>query len=80
MAKRARAKRKRVSFGEAVKALRGVGVDHQEFGRVHADGTHSVNPAQVEKLKKKLGRSGRANIRFVALNAPFRRRSPIAPA
>jgi hypothetical protein len=75
MAKR----KKRVSFGAAVKALRGVGVDHQEFGRVRADGTHSVDPAQIEKLKKKLG-NRRASIRFVALNAPFKRRSPIAPA
>jgi hypothetical protein len=79
MAKRTRSKKKRVSFGEAVKALRGVGVDHQEFGRVRADGTHSVDPAQIEKLKRKLGKR-RVNIRFVALNAPFKRRSPIAPA
>jgi len=77
MAKRAR--KKRVSFGAAVKALRGVGVDHLEFGRVQADGTHRVNPAQLEKLKRKLGKRGQANIRFVALNAPFKRRSPIAP-
>jgi hypothetical protein len=80
MAKRARAGKKRVGFGAAVKALRSAGVPHQEFGRVHTDGTHRVNPAQIEKLKKKLGRSGRAHIRFVALNAPFKRRSPVAPA
>jgi hypothetical protein len=79
MAKRTRSKKKRVSFGEAVKALRGLGVDHQEYGRVRADGTHSVDPAQIEKLKRKLGKR-RVNIRFVALNAPFKRRSPIAPA
>jgi hypothetical protein len=75
MAKRART----VSFGAAVKALRSAGVPHQEFGRVNADGTHRVNPAQLEKLKKKLG-SKRGHIRFVALNAPFKRRSPVAPA
>jgi hypothetical protein len=80
MAKRARSGKKRVSFGAAVRALRGAGVDHQEFGRVNADGTHRVDPAQIEKLKKKLGRSGRGHIRFVALNAPFKRRSPVAPA
>jgi hypothetical protein len=79
MAKRARS-RKRVSFGAAVKALRSAGVPHQEFGRVNADGTHKVQPAQLERLKKRLGRSGRGHIRFVALNAPFKRRSPVAPA
>ena len=79
MAKRARAGKKRVSFGAAVRALRGTGVDHLEFGRVNADGTHRVDPAQLERLKKKLGRR-RANIRFVALNAPFKRRSPATPA
>jgi len=80
MAKRARPRKKKVSFGAAVKALRSAGVVHQEFGRVNADGSHRVNPAQIEKLKKKLGRSGQGNIRFVALNAPFKRRSPVAPA
>lgn len=75
MAKRAR----KVSFGAAVKALRSAGVPHQEFGRVNADGTHKTQPAQLEKLKKKLGSKGRGHIRFVALNAPFKRRSPVAP-
>jgi hypothetical protein len=79
MAKRARPKKKRVTFAAAVKVLQGMGVEHQEYGRVRADGSHSIDPAQIEKLKKKLGKR-RASIRFVALNAPFKRRSPIAPA
>jgi hypothetical protein len=80
MAKRARSKKKRVTFAAAVKVLRGMGVEHQEYGRVNADGSHSIDPEQIEKLKRKLGKKGRAKIRFVALNAPFKRRSPIAPA
>lgn len=80
MAKRARAGKKRVSFGAAVRALKSAGVPHQEFGRVSPSGTHQVNPAQLERLKKKLGPSRRAHIRFVALNAPFKRRSPATPA
>jgi nickel-dependent lactate racemase len=80
MAKRPRSRKKRVKFGEAVKALRNAGVPHQEFGRVQADGTHKVDPTQIAKLKKKLGKARSRNVRFVALNAPFKRRSPIPPA
>ena len=80
MAKRARARRRRVSFGAAVKALRTAGVPHQEFGRVNPDGSHKTRPEQLDRLKKRLGKSRRGHIRFVALNAPFKRRSPVSPA
>jgi hypothetical protein len=79
MAKSSRPKRKRVNFGEAKRMLECVGVEHQEFGRLHPDGSHRVDPAQLEKLKKKLGKATWSRVRFVALNAPFKRRSPVSP-
>jgi hypothetical protein len=80
MAKRPGSKKKGVKFGEAVKALRGVRADHQEFGRLHTDGTHRIDPAQLDKLKRKVGKGRWGRVRFVALNAPFKRRAPAPSA
>ncbi len=85
MAKRSKSKAKaskakRGNFGQAIKALEGVGVPTQEFGKLNRDGTVEIDPNKLERLKKQLGRGSLGKVRFVALNAPFKRRSPISPA
>jgi hypothetical protein len=69
--------KKGASFGTAMKALKGVGVPNQEFGRLSKAGTAEIDSEALEALKKKLGPATWRRVRFVALNAPFKRRSPI---
>jgi len=79
-AKGTKAKRaKGGSFGRAMKALEDAGVPAREFGQFKDDGAPAINFSQLEGLKKKLGRGALKRVRFVALNAPFKRRSPIPP-
>ena len=85
MAKRAkstkrRAKAKRATYGEAIRALQGVRAPKQEFGQFRPDGTLTLDFKKLEALKRKLGAAAWRKVRFVALNAPFKRRSPIPPA
>ena len=65
------------TFAEAMKALEGVGVPNQKFGQLNEDGTVEIDLNKLEALKKKLGKAAWTKVRFVALNAPFKRRSPI---
>jgi hypothetical protein len=51
----------------------------QQFGRLNKDGTVNIQPQKLEGLKKKVGKAAWSRVRFVALNAPFKRRSPISP-
>jgi hydrogenase maturation factor HypE len=67
-------------FRQAMDALEGVGVDKQEIGKLNRDGTVSIDSAKLEELKRTLGEAAWSRVRFVALNAPFNRRSPIRPA
>jgi len=76
MAKRA----KRGTYSHATQALAGARVPKQEFGQFHPDGTLKIDLKKLEALKKKLGKTTWRKVRFVALNAPFKRRSPISPA
>jgi hypothetical protein len=76
----AMAKRQRGTSRDAMKALGGAGVPSKEFGRFNSDGTLSIDQKALEGLKKKLGKAASRKVRFVALNAPFKRRSPTAPA
>jgi hypothetical protein len=77
-AKKKKAKKARGgTFRQAVQALQDVGVPQQEFGKLNRDGTAELDFDSLEKLKKKLGRATSAKVRFVALNAPFKRRSAI---
>jgi nickel-dependent lactate racemase len=79
--KRAKApKRKATSFREAMRALERVGAVKQHIGGLTSDGTHTIDHDKLEKLKKKVGEAAFSRVRFVALNAPFKRRSPITPA
>jgi hypothetical protein len=79
--KRAKARRaKPATFGAAMKALVDVGAAKQEFGQLNTDGSVEIDPKRLEAFKKKLGRATWRKVRFVALNAPFKRRSPISPA
>jgi len=73
------AKAKVGKFGQAMQALKGVGVPQQEFGRLNKDGTAEIDLDSLEALKKKLGKAAVGKVRFVALNAPFKRRSAIPP-
>jgi hypothetical protein len=68
--------KKRANYGAAMKALKGVGVPNQEFGGLSKDGTFEIDPKRLEVLKKKLGKAAWSKVHFVALNAPFKRRSP----
>jgi hypothetical protein len=80
MAKRSRAKKKRATFGEAMRALQRAKVDTQQFGKMRGDGSHSLDSKNIEKMKAKVGKAAWSRVRFVALNAPFKRRSPDASA
>jgi hypothetical protein len=77
MAKRPSSKKK--GFRAAMQALGGVNINTHDIGRVAEDGEARIDYEQLEKLKEKLGEGAWRKVRFVALNAPFKRRSPIAP-
>jgi hypothetical protein len=81
MAKRSKkgAKAKRGTFNEAMKALEGVEVPTEQIGQLGKDGIATMDLHGVEQLKKKLGQKAWSKVRFVALNAPFKRRSPVSP-
>jgi hypothetical protein len=78
MAKKARPRKKRVTFSQARKVLASAGVPQKEFGQFTADGKLVINQRALDTLSK--SKKKRRVVRFVALNAPFKRRSPIAPA
>ena len=80
MAKGSSSRRRRTKFDQAMEALEGVGVPKQEFGQLNKDGTAQIDPKKLEELKKQLGAEAWRKVRFVALNAPFKRRSPIPSA
>jgi hypothetical protein len=73
------AKKASGNFRQAMKALGGAKVPKTEFGRFNANGTISIDHKALEGLKKKLGPATSRKVRFVALNAPFKRRSPTVP-
>jgi hypothetical protein len=74
------AKASKGNFRQALKALGTAKVPTKEFGKFNSDGSISINQKALEDLKKKLGKSTSKKVRFVALNAPFKRRSPTTPA
>jgi hypothetical protein len=75
-ARKATAKKARAgTYRDAVRALEDTGVPCQEFGKLNKDGTARIDFEALEKFKKSLGKT--ANVRFKALNAPFKRRSAI---
>jgi len=82
MAKKSKAKKAKAkaTFGQAMQALKATGVPTEEFGRLNKDGTVEIDPDGLQALKKKLGAKVWAKVRFVALNAPFKRRSQIPTA
>jgi hypothetical protein len=80
MAKNPKSKKAKPTFRQAIQALQDVGVPLQEFGKVKKDGTVEIDVESLEKLKKKLGKAASAGVRFVALNAPFKRRSAMPPS
>jgi hypothetical protein len=79
MAKKARSRKRRATFGQAKKALATAGVPAAEFGRHNRDGTIKIDHKKLEALQKRLGRTRQKHVRFVALNAPFKRRLPVSP-
>jgi hypothetical protein len=80
MAKGSSSRKRKDKFTEAMEALEGVGVPKQEFGQLNKDGTDNIDLEKLEELKEKLGAEAWRKVRFVALNAPFKRRSPIPSA
>jgi hypothetical protein len=46
---------------------------------VDAKGNVQLNLDELKTLKEELGKAAFTRVRFVALNAPFKRRSPILP-
>jgi hypothetical protein len=81
MAKRRSSKKKTkgVTYAAAKKALDNMGVFNFEFGKLNSDGTVKIGPDELESVKAKLNKGTWSKVRFVALNAPFKRRSPISP-
>jgi hypothetical protein len=67
---------KRGNYGQAIKVLEALDVPTKQFGHLNRDGSVQIDPNQIEQLKRKLGKRAGKNVRFVALNAPFKRRSP----
>jgi hypothetical protein len=65
---------------QAREAAEGVGVHTEEIGKLNRDGTVNIDSGKLEELKKRLGEAAWSTVRFIALNAPFNRRSPIRPA
>jgi hypothetical protein len=66
-------------FEAALKALEGR--RHFQFvGEMDQDGNVKIDLKELEELKKKLEALGISpgNVKFVAMNAPFMRRSPTA--
>jgi hypothetical protein len=61
-------------------AVEGTGVESAEIGQLTKDGTAVLDSAALEELKQRLGPAAWSKVRFVALNAPFARRSPIPAA
>jgi len=59
-----------------MQALEDVGVPNAEMGKLNKDGTITIDSKALDRLKKEVG-SAASNVRFVALNAPFKRRSPL---
>ena len=76
----AKKSKKPVTFRRAMKALEGTGVPKVEFGRHTKGGSVTIDHKALEALRKSLHSKRRSRVRFVALNAPFKRRSPVAPA
>jgi hypothetical protein len=75
----AKKRAKRVTVAAAKKALSNAGAPSQEFGKLNTDGSYEIDPDSLEVFKKKVGKATWSKVRFVALNAPFKRRSPISP-
>ena len=80
MAKGSSSRKRKDKFAAAMEALGGVEVYKQEFGQLNKDGTAKIDPKKLEELKKTLGEENWSKVRFVALNAPFKRRSQIPSA
>jgi hypothetical protein len=80
MAKRSSKSAKGATFRQAMNALKTVAVSQEEFGKLNKDGTVKIDVDKLEQLKKSLGKGSWSKVRFVALNAPFKRRSPVPPA
>jgi hypothetical protein len=78
MAKRASSKSKG-TFQQGMKALGSARVPKTEIGQFNNKGTITINHKALEGLKKKLRTATGKKVRFVALNAPFKRRSPALP-
>lgn len=68
------------AFNVAMQAVGGTGVPNHEIGRLNKDGTHTIDSERVEELKKRLGKEAWSKVRFVAMNAPFKRRAQNPPA
>jgi hypothetical protein len=85
MAKRASSKKtgakapKVGTYRKAKAALKGAGVPQKEFGKYNRDGTLKIDQKALEQLRTG-GTVTVGRVKFVALNAPFKRRSPIPPA
>jgi hypothetical protein len=75
----AKKSKKPVSFKRAMKVLEGEGVPKVEFGRHTKSGSVTIDHKALEALRKSLPGKRKSRVRFVALNAPFKRRSPISP-
>src|SRR5215471_2232944 len=68
-AKKRRAKAKRATYGDAIKALQGVRAPKQEFGRFRPDGTLNLDFKKLEALKRKLGAAAWPHYRDALITA-----------
>jgi hypothetical protein len=54
-------------------------VPEQEFGKLSKNGIPEIDFKLLERFKKTLGSARFGKVKFVARNAPFKRRSAILP-
>jgi hypothetical protein len=81
MAKTPSSRKRRGRSGEAVEAQEGGEPPEKEFGQVDKDGTVKIDPKKLEEFKNELGETARwSRVKFLARNAPFKRRSPTPSA
>ena len=67
------------SKARKAKAKKAVPVPEQEFGKLSKNGIPEIDFKLHERFKKTLGSARFAKVKFVARNAPFKRRSAILP-
>ena len=68
---------KKTKFDKVMDKAEEVGAPQHTFGHGNKDGTANIDPEELEKFREKVEKQGVSwtKVKFVAMNAPFMRRS-----